>query len=176
MKCIIKGGNNKSTYDTVIVRRKFVPIKFIIERENQFLNAGTKLPFATTKVNALLVTSKVKKSCVDKELLPKYYYGISDFKMTDTQFLADNDGDFYDGDYPPDGFSNGEFTNQWWYYVHPVLDRFPLFIDNGISEELGDPILLEFTREGQCTPDKYYLWSERLPKSGSSLITFFPPT
>ena len=174
MKCLINTAD-KQEQNRIIVRRKFVPIKFTVQREGQFLNAGAKLPFATSKVNGLLVTSKVEDPCVDEGLPPKYYYGTSDTRMTDTRFLSDNQGSFYDGEYPPDGVFQAPFTGQWWYYVHRILDRFPIYIDNGLFQRLVDPVTIAFKQPGQCTPDQYYLWSGRLPGDGIAIVTFFPP-
>ncbi|KAA1244524.1 hypothetical protein [Aquimarina sp. RZ0] len=173
MKCIIHNENNKGGSAT-IVRRKFVPIKFTIERENQFLNAAAKLPFTTTKVNALLTTSEVQKPCNDTPLPTRYYYGSTPGKMEDTSFLETDTGTVYNTPYPPDGFSNG-MRGMWWYYVHPITDRFPVHLENGILETLAAPITVKIKQEGQCTADGYYLWSGILPVTGFSLVTFFPP-
>ncbi len=175
MKCNTDKYNKKDPQG-VIVRRKFVPIKFSIHRENQFLNAGTKLPYTTAKVIGVLTTSTIHNKCNDLPLPPRYYYGISDSEMIDTRFLQTNRGSTFTSQYPPDGFFNGPTGTHWWYYIHPILDRFPVLLDNGMYQSLTNPITLEIKQEGQCTPEHYYLWSGKLPDTGFSLVTFFPPT
>ncbi len=174
MKCVIH-SNNKNGSKELIVRRKFVPIKLIIKGENQFLNAGTKLPFSTAKVIGLLTTSKViGPPCIDEELPPKYYYGVSRFEITNTDFLNSNTGSFYEGQYPPDILIDTT-PNFWWYFIHRITDRFPVLIANGMFQELTAPALLEFKQEGQCTPNQYYLWKGKLSSDGDIRITFTPP-
>ncbi|OED38574.1 hypothetical protein AB832_04490 [Flavobacteriaceae bacterium (ex Bugula neritina AB1)] len=174
MKCVLH-TNNKNNPKELIVRRKFVPIKLISIGENQFLNAGTKLPYTTAKVIGLLTTSKViGPPCIDEGLPPKYYYGVSRFEITTTDFLDSNIGNFYDGQYPPDILID-TVPNFWWYFVHPITDRFPVLIANGMLQELTEPTTLEFKQEGQCTPDQYFLWQGKLSADGDIQITFTPP-
>ncbi len=172
MKCKID-SDNKEHPEGLVVRRKFVPLKFTIQRENQFLNAEAKLPFTTNKIIGVLTCSKVN-SCTDEGIPTKYYTGITALEITDTRFLSLNDGVFYGENYPPDIVMNPS-GNRWWYYIHPILDRLPVLIENGFFTPLEDPVTVEFKQEGQCTPGKYYLWSGRLPPEGSLRITFFPP-
>ncbi|WP_378182028.1 hypothetical protein [Aquimarina sp. SS2-1] len=169
MKCIIKGKNNKSVNGTVIVRRKFVPIKLLIERENQFLNAGAKLPFTTSKVNALLVTSMVEKKCSDTPITPRYYFGITDSKMEDDRFLQLNNGIEYNSAYPPDIYEDQQITG-WWYFAHSATERLPFYQGDGFLEPLEDYKQLSLQFEGQCNPDLFFLWSGLY--TGNAFITF----
>ncbi len=172
MKCKIQLSNKQGSKG-VIVRRKFVPIQFKITRENQFVNAAAKLPFTTNKVIGLLTCSKAH-ACADQDVPSKYYAGISDSEITDTSFLGLNDGVFYAENFPPDVVLNPS-PNRWWYYVHPIVDRLPVIIENGFFIALEDPVTVAFKQEGQCNPGKYYLWSGQLPPEGQLRITFFPP-
>ena len=166
----IQVENNKSTKGTVIVRRKFVPIKFTIERGNQFLSAGAKLPFFTTsKVVGLLTSTEVDAKCNDQPLPPKYYYGITDTQMEDTSFLEDNAGILLEEDYAPDIEMQGN-SSQWWYYVHPVRDRFPTMFASDFIALLDTPTRIDLLIPGQCNPEPYYLWSETF--MGFAFITF----
>ena len=174
MKCYIKKKGDKDT--DRIIKRRFISIGFTVEQEGQCISSQVKLPFDTTKTTAVLVTSTVENPCSDRPIPSRYYYGISTHKMTDTGFLKDNQGISYNQSYPPDGFSNGSFDNQWWYYVHPVSDRYPILIENGYFQQLTNPITLEFTQQGQCSADSYYLWSGKLPKQGFVMVTFFQPS
>ena len=69
MKCNMHIGN-KPYGNKVTIRRKFVPIKFSITGENQFVNAAVKLPFTTNKVIGLLTTSSLVNPCIDEGLPP----------------------------------------------------------------------------------------------------------
>lgn len=167
MKCIVKEKNKGG--NATIVRRKFVPIKFTIQRENQFLNAGAKLPFATSKVQALLVTSKLENKCSDLPIIPRYYFGITDSKMEDNSFLQLSDGIEYNGIYPPDIFVEQQ-TEGWWYFAHPATDRLPFYQGDGFLEPLEDYKELNLQFEGQCNPDLFFLWSGI--HTGTTFITF----
>ncbi|WP_299187639.1 hypothetical protein [uncultured Aquimarina sp.] len=169
MKCIIKRENNKKDNNGLIVRRKFVPIKFTIQRENQFLNAGAKLPFTAAKVNALLVTSKVEKKCSDSPITPRYYFGITDSKMEDERFLELNDGIEYNDSYPPDIYVEQQ-TEGWWYFAHPATDKLPFYQGDGFLEPLEDYKELNLQFDGQCNPNLFFLWSGI--HTGTTFITF----
>ena len=164
MKCLIKTDNNTS-----IVRRKFVPIRFKIERENQFINASAKLPFSTAKVVGVLTTVNGKKPCSDDPLPPRYYFGFTDTEMTDDSFLQLQEGTLYDEDYPPDIFVEQQ-AGGWWYFAHPVLDRLPSYQDDQFLEPLRDAKELNILFPGQCEPEQYLLYSK--PFTGSIWITF----
>lgn len=168
MKCIVHIGNKKGGSATV-VRRKFVPIHINIERENQFVNASAKLPFFSSKVNALLVTSKINRKCNDNPIAPRYYFGITDTKMEDDRFLKLSDGIPYDSVYPPDIFVE-EQTQGWWYFAHPVTDRLPFYQGDGFLEPLENYQQLKIQFEDRCDTDAFYLWNGT--HTGSTFITF----
>lgn len=172
MKCVIHTGN-KEQGGGVIVRRKFVPIQFKIERANQFINASAKLPFTSAKIVGVLTTSKVS-SC-NKDPFPNmYYYGVTGTEMTNTRFLENTAGNTYDSDYPPDTFIEGN-PGDWWFFVHPVIDETPYYITESVGyQRLRDPILIEIKHQGQCTPDQYYLWSEQITDRGTTWVVFSP--
>ncbi|WP_103072269.1 hypothetical protein [Aquimarina sediminis] len=168
MKCQID-INNKKGDDTVIVRRKFVPIKFNIHRENQFLSAASKLPFTTSKVIGVLTTTNVKKQCSDTPFPTHRYYGVAASQMEDTSFLETNPGEVYTSMYPPDVIIEQQ-AGGWWYYAHPVTDIHPFIVSGDFPSEPRTPKLIDLKAEGQCNPEPYYLWSERF--YGYAMITF----
>ncbi len=168
MKCIIDSGN-KEDKKGVIVRRKFVPLKFTIHRENQFLNAAVKLPFTTAKVIGVLTTSNSQKPCSDTPILPRLYYGLSDTLVDDDRFLTITPGVEY-AQSPPDArLSQDIYTGLYWYYAHPVTDDFPWLYQGELIDQLTDPQIISILPKGRCTPVEYYLWSDRF--IGYLLIT-----
>ncbi|WP_271785289.1 hypothetical protein [Aquimarina algiphila] len=171
MKCLIHLGN-KQDANGLVIRRKFVPIKLTIHRENQFLNAEAKLPFATNAVIGILTTSNVQKKCSDVPGPSRLYYGVSPSKMEDTSFLELNPGTTYTTNYPRN-VTIEEQAGGWWYYAHPVTDTFPFIVSGDIPATPRTPIIIDVLQSGQCTPEKYYLWS--YPFYGYAFISFNAP-
>lgn len=173
MKCILK-ENNKSGNDSVVIRRKFVPIQFNIERENQFVNASVKLPFSTAKVVGVLTTHKVTP-CKDTPFPNSYYFGVSSAEMRDTSFLENSTSNFYDTAYPPDTRIEGK-SGDWWYFVHPITDVSPYYLTASVGyiQLTDDPIIVEILHPGQCEPDLYQLWSKQLIFTDATTVAFFP--
>ncbi|WP_271785361.1 hypothetical protein [Aquimarina algiphila] len=171
MKCLIHSGNKEHT-EGLIIRRKFVPLKFTIHRENQFLNAAAKLPFTTNAVIGILKTSNVQIKCSDVPGPSRLYYGVSPSKMEDTSFLELNPGTTYTTNYPRN-VTIEEQTGGWWYYAHPVTDIFPFIASGDIPAEPRTPIVIDILQSGQCNSEKYYLWS--YPFYGYAFISFNSP-
>ncbi len=170
MKCKIDSDNKKYA-NGLIVRRKFVPLKFTIHRENQFLNAEAKLPFTTNAVIGILTTSNSERKCSDDSRPSRLYYGVSTSRIENTSFLEINPGIVYLGVYPPDVKINQEVaTDLWWYYAHPVTDSFPFLCADDFAERLRDPMIINVLQPGECSAEDYYLWSERF--YGYVLITY----
>ncbi|MBQ0733926.1 hypothetical protein [Aquimarina celericrescens] len=171
MKCKIHTHNKKEA-KAVIVRRKFVPIRFKITRENQFVNAAAKLPFSSNAVIGMLTTNQVNY-CSDAPVPSRLYYGVSNAQITDTRFLNLNEGEVYTTKYPPDvRIRQTDNKNTWWYYAHPVTDQFPYLFEDDFVDQLKDPIKVNVQYPGQCDPVPYYLWSQRL--IGFAWITYNP--
>lgn len=174
MKCRID-QDNKERSQGLIVRRKFVPLKFSILRENQFLNAGTKLPFTSCKLIGMLIGAKVTDPCIDMPAPPRFYYGLSASKMTDTRFLDTHPGELFNDTYPPNiQIDQNTSGNEWWFYAAPETDIYPFLFTNEYEDSIGDPIRLEITEEGHCNPETYYLWSQ--PFYGYMSISFHEDT
>ncbi|WP_062055995.1 hypothetical protein [Aquimarina longa] len=168
MKCKINSDNKKHPTG-VIVRRKFVPLKFTIHRKNQFLNAGAKLPFTSSKVIGLLTTATVAP-CIATELPPKYYIGTAVYRIVDTRFIHHNPGVSYQGKDPP-GTMIRVNSGNWWYYAHPNTGRTPVILINGVVQHL-QPIPIHMQPEGYCIATPYTLWGGVLPSQSTIAITF----
>ena len=165
--------DNKMQQSGVIVRRKFVPIKFSIHKENQFVSAGAKLPFTANRILGVLTTTTISP-CTDTAVPPRYYFGVSESRMMDASFMKTDPGKVYEESYPPDVLMNAN-PGKWYYYAHPVLDKFPTILTNVDFQEIQEPIPLQLSQQGQCSPDNYYLWSGALPLEGTLFITFNLP-
>lgn len=169
MKCKIHTHNKKEA-KAVIVHRKFVPIRFKITRENQFVNAAAKLPFTSNGVIGMLTTNKVN-SCSDAPVPSRVYYGVTNAQITDTRFLDLNQGEVYTSAYPPDvRIQQTNIEDIWWYYAHPVTDRFPYVFGDDYEDHLQNPTQLDVQYPGQCDPVPYYLWSDQI--IGFTRITY----
>ncbi len=171
MKCFSRLYNKEGS-NPVIVRRKFVPIRFQITRENQYVNATAKLPFTFNTLIGLLTTSKAEP-CNETSYPPTYYFGISDTEMVDDQFLNTDSGNTYDSPYPPD-IRIESTEGKWWYFVHPLLDRNPYQLGPQGFRPLENPKQLEIHHQGQCLPEYYALWSRPVSASGTIFLSFFP--
>ncbi|UZO81373.1 hypothetical protein NBT05_02605 [Aquimarina sp. ERC-38] len=159
-----------------VVRREFIPITFTVEREGQFINAEAKLPFATSRVNALLVTSRVEHDCKEGAPPPRYFYGYSDKVITDASFRKLSNGALFDPPYPPDTVFKG--FGRRWYFACPKTESFPVLVENGYYRDLVNPLELPLMFEGYCGPQPYYLWTGELPGEGigEALFSFNPPS
>lgn len=172
MKCKVDIENGVN--DTgIIVKRRFIPIPMTIEREGQFMNASTKLPFTANKVIGILTTSKVDKPCIDTPPAKKLYYGVSDELITDASFVNLTPGVLYSQLYPPD-VSIPHFLEGYWYYAHPVSDGLPFVFGNDFEDYLYDPLTVPVLTEGHCNPEMYSLWSGSY--MGGMDITYYPET
>ncbi len=170
MKCKIDSDNKEHT-EGLIVRRKFVPLKFTIHRENQFLNAEAKLPFTTNKIIGILTCSKVD-SCIEEPFTSRFYVGVTENQMEDTSFLETNKGKEFNGNYPPDVTFDIFSDFKWWYFVHPIVDQLPTILLNGF--DLGiEPKTIAVKVDGYCDPQDYYLWSGILPLEGTGVFISF---
>lgn len=169
MYCKVNPKDQDGKYH--IVKRRFVPITFTVNREDQFLNAAVKLPFTSNKVIGVLTCSKVNP-CKDTLQTPRYYFGITDEQMVDDRFLDDNNGIEYTTTYPPN-LNLDAVDDNYWYYAHPVEELFPLILYNGLFQDLGEPITIPIKKQGQCEAVPHYLWSSKFPEDGGTVIIGF---